>query len=958
MRFRPKVFFETLSKPRLACRQWIPLLNGTRNLDLIKKHRIVILCYLLFLFPIVLVQFKFKEPSSQNASYHLQLAHLLQQNDWRYTSVPILENSQFSKQFVDQHFGFHFLVAFVNIYVPDAWAIKTLNIIVLSIMFFLLLLRIPVGEKFIATLVILFFLFYFFDSSFNRLFWERPQSLTLLSMAIVFVNFERFQKQPAWAFLVLLLAGLISFECVAVTIFVFFLSAVLLRNFKLVLYALLGAGAGLVLPFFDFSKFQYLYQIVTYNFSSPDVPGEWRSFKINSPARIVSFLILVPIFLIALKKRSKRNILLFLITVIFLLISLKSQRMHLFYMYSMLLLVLSLIEGFSDKLFSKKLVSRIFVVLLFLGNTFIIHQVHKNYRGDYVTAYYPEGFLNWFAKSEFSGEPIFNAKWEYWSANFYHNPQVITEPGFSTMIYSKNPLIVDLTEKIRKGNLSTTISDWRQVLKFFNSRLVLVETFHPLGKLIAQKKWPFVQVYGDFKFSVFEFLDPERYDEYERLKIQAQVCMAADTLQNIESCPPQNIKITSGPNKASLFFPISERNQNFQADTVALGLVSFYDSIKQKWILASDLYFGRTELSLFSSQGAKLKPFWYFPFQKKDKDWVLHERGQVSVDRETFLSDLTNVLTKNYLEEKSLFYELGKPTVLNESSRLRIFLGVYFLCMTERADAVLVCKNLLQSKEFELQENWSLGSKAVLGLALRKAKMLDNKEFANNVVKQVSSHFDSNLNSWRETSSSTSPQLTGRSYVFFVGEALSFLSAMRSRDEIPWLRSQIQSYEKLFYSSRDAFYVRWLSSVYYFSLVNNPSERLYILADIRRFLTSVQARFIYSEKLPKDFVGCYYDKAANPVVQNHDHRSGLLLEGLAHFGLDPEINSWPEYRKLVLELEVCVLRQQIRPENFIEMGATANQTGAVRMRPADPSIRIDVLSHLGIGLSLLKGNYP
>lgn len=772
-------------------------------------------------------------------------------------------------------------------------------------------------------------------------------------MALIFVHFERFQKQPAWAFLISLVAGFISFECVAVTAFIFFLFATVSKNLKLALYSLVGVGFGLTLPFFDFSKFLYLYQIITYNFLSPDVPSEWRSFKINSLEKIVSFLILVPIFLSLLKKRSIKNVGLFLIAVVFALVSLKSQRIHLFYLFSQLLLVLILISDFAENLRRKKLITFVFVGLLTIGNTFFIHKVYKSYQADFSTGYYPEGFLKWFYKSEFSGERIFNAKWEYWSANFYNNPQVITEPGFSTMIYSENPHIVELTEKIRKGNVGVTISDWRQVLKFFNSRLILVETLHPLAKLIVQKKWPFVQVYGDFKFSVFEFLDPERYQEYEDLKIQAQKCMATSTGLDSVMCASQSIKIALGPAKTLVLAPISERNQNFKSDPVALGLVSFYDSNARKWTLASDLYFGRSHLETL-----KLKPYWTFPFYKKGSHWVLQERGQISVDRETYLADLTNVLTSSYQKEKSLFYELGKPSTVNENTRIRTFLGVYFLCMTERSDAVLACKSLLQSKEFRIEENWDLGSKSVLGLALRKAKMFNRKDFTDQFVKQVTSHFDSNLNLWRESRSAGSPLLKGRSYIFYVGEALSFLSAMKSHQKIPWLRSQIQSYQKLFFSSKDAFYVRWLSSAYYFSLVNNPAERSAILADIRQFLAKVQTQFIYPEKLPQDFAGCYFDKTLSPAVQNHDHRSGLLLEGIAHFGLDPEIRAWPEYQTLVLGLEACILRQQIRPENFVEMGASTSQIGSVRMRPADPSIRIDVLSHLGIGLSLLQGNYP
>jgi hypothetical protein len=888
------------------------------------------------LFLVFLVCFYFYPAQSllsQNASYHIRFADLLLDGDWSYKSIPFLESSIFSGQFVDQHFGFHALVAFCLLFFPSLWAIKVLTAASLGVG---LLLLAKLFRQHSVWLVFSAFVIYLFSSGFStaRIFWERPQFLTLLAAVGCVFLLQRSQAKLVSLFLVGLSGSLVSFETLATLVIVAGAHFLVFRRFRAPAAIVAGAVSSLFVFPLGFAKLNYLVLLGTNNLLHETRILEWKNQVpwVSIDLVPVVFLIVMSVYWWWKGKSAERKTF-FLYAVlagIFFLLFHRAVRFgYLYYLFSLMALLEVISTPVRLRFLKVPAVATMFLLSLFL----FTKQKSGVPAGDRSTQFDLRAFSEWYMTSPVYGSKVVNFKWEYWSPLFFQQPQIRSEPGFSMLAYKNRPELQRLYYLLRYQTQKADWKDWRAFFNELGSPLLLVDRRSNLPSVIHQKKLPFVRLYGDANVTLWKFIDvSQAFQEYERLKPRAIECLAGS------ECGDSFTRRIVSPTQIDLLHRVSEASQHIDSADLSRGVISYHSPATDRWTYAEKFLFQHGTEFLANS-----RKYWTYSFYKTPKgDWVLADKNLIEPSAAEFLENLEAFYAR----------QLKKGSGLFKGQRVRKILGLMSVCQFKGLQAE--CKRLLDSAEFRYSETWDLGSLSLIGLIYRDSNLAQKELHLKEISRMVLGFYDPILGIWRRGPDAKAEPLRGREYVFAVGEALTFLASRHDSGDLPWLRAEIGQYLKSYMKSRDIYHLRWLLSALYYFWELNPRHRAWVMSSFSGVVKAIDRSHLYKESFPIDFRGCFISSQEGVTIFNYDHHSGLILEGLSYFARVPEtLAASPEmetYRNALDGLLKCTLRQQIHRLNYTKVGASADDVGAIRLEPRDPQIRIDVLGHLGIGV--------
>ncbi|MBC7371679.1 MAG: hypothetical protein H7326_08945 [Bdellovibrionaceae bacterium] len=884
---------------------------------------------------VFLIFFPGTELRSQNAAYHLRLAELLQKGDWSYISKIFLPHSSMATGFIDQHYAYHFLISLLLNFSEPIWAIKILTIFGLALGFVGLTKLFKERNIFIVLSFYILFLFAIPEVT-RRLFWERPQFLAIPALTYLLVLVTR--EKLHWTLLaaVSFLLSLISFEIFVLTCSVVVLQALVYRQRWWGSLAVLAIASLSLLVFpWGTAKLLYLKDLAINNIFYEKNISEWKSSArlgavYFSSTVILSVACLIAVFKVYRKQFDRRLCLFLALAVLFFGFFSKADRFAYLFVWAAVLLALQL---FPRKI-EKKWLGNVVASALLMVSLWAFAQKKDQFGGDGNRLDF-DRFSKWYAKSSFFGSPIVNYKWEFWSPLFYINSDIRTEPGFSMFVYKDHPKLVEAYEKMRNQPEQINIHTWQTLFRELNSSLFLVPSGSSILRLIGERKFPFAVVFADPNWTLLKFLDPENvYKEYEALKPLAYKCIAKE-------CPYGFTSRRVNDHQIDLVFPMSEASRYVDVAELSRGYVSYYLNQEKKWIYADSLFFDRSSVSSVGmSLGAT--PYWTFPFFKNQQGvWKLAPKNLLAIDEHSFLDNLEGFYLGYFARHQKIFYSEPEqaPETLT-SGRLRKLLGVYSVCQFSRLKKT--CGQLVSQEEFRYNSKWDLGSLAILGLIYRHFDLPMRETHLKNISQLVQKSYDKLTMTW--------PGLSDRSAMFAVGEALSFLASVHTSEDLPWLKPELQKYAAAYFSSENIYYVRWLLSASYYFYDKNPASRDWIWSLVERTILILNEKNRYAGNTPSDFSGCFINTQSSPFIFNANHHSGLILEGLSYFSQIPRARNWPQYDVLVKGYLACTLRQQIQKDNYVKMGASKEQIGAVRLEPGIPRLQIDVLGHLGIGV--------
>lgn len=885
---------------------------------------------------------------SQNAFYHLKFASLLSSGDWQYRANGFLSSSIFKDQFIDQHFGFHALVAVFRETFGPLFAIKMLTVVSLSVSLFFLGLTFASPGPFVVLSGFVFAVFLYFRE-FARIFWERPQPLNILFLSIfVYLVMQKPRAHPVF-FVVALLAGLVSFESGIVVAGAALASWICFGDWRTLAYSVAGFALTLFMFPFGMEKIQYFVSLLTNNVFLEDEIREWQNsttYSYQMIGLLISFFLSL-LFSAQMKPSPERKRLFFFATCALgtLALYLSAQRFGYLFVFFSLLYALEWLKG--ARLPKQKYIVPALASLLLIVGVFQLWTHKKTFTGDRATIYSAEQFAAWFAMSPYASSRIVNFKWEYWSSLFYQDDRIHSEPGFSLMIYKNDPVRLKAYKTMRNRLRDLNLGDWRDLFNAFGSKHLLVDTRSPFLRLYKTNAWPFVPLYGDSQFAFLEFVDPATaFTEYDALAADAKSCIA-----NESSCLKKFVRRQINPDQIDLLFPMSEESLNAHRLPLGNGLVSHHSQSTNQWTYAEHYFSGRPlSLPIPSRQ------YWTFPFYRRNGKWMLAPKNLLPVTADEFLKNLEGLYSRHLSKNDDIFYSLdSEPSAKQTTPSLgRKFLGILSIC--QRPTLSSQCKRLLKKYSSGPLDNLGLGTLSIYGLILHENPKFDEEGRLQKIADIIASHYDSKQNLWYSKAGQKGQILRGRNYMFSVGEALTLLAATRKFSELTWLRDELTRYSEIFLRERSVYYVRWLLSALYFATANNPEAVTHLKPLFERTIDVIAQNFVYSSRSPEFFRGCYVNSSPSESTLDVDHHSGLLVEGLSYFSNVDWALANETFVNVTTSLARCTLRQQITSNNYEKWAVGKDKIGGIRLSPSQPMIRIDVLGHLGVGITQLARN--
>jgi len=395
---------------------------------------ILIALPLFFIFP------KFEYFPSQNAAYHALMARRI---SGEFDQIPLLPTSAFSNFFIDQHLGLHYLVKFLNPYFGAPWeTLRFIQILFLSLFF--------IGSAFFINRQSnsfwvgcgwFGFSLFFANTLLNRIYFLRIESLILASIvgSILSAHFL-FSRKTSWIWYLIFFLSIsyswINFTLILIPVWMLKEQPKKLIKHMLLIFVL--TVLSFILRGDPIDILKYFQSLLHFTLFSNSGIREWESSNVSKtwPYLLFFFLNFV-VALLSLRKRSvsKDVELTFLFTIG---ISVAAVFFNRFmtgaYFLNMLLCgicVGSWLNFHSQKRYLEKFVFA-------LGGIFLLGYWHNR----------PDVFVRWnsevhnyyqtiqsFGHLEVKPKKVVISKWEHWSILSWHLPNVIFEPGLSTLIY-------------------------------------------------------------------------------------------------------------------------------------------------------------------------------------------------------------------------------------------------------------------------------------------------------------------------------------------------------------------------------------------------------------------------------------------------------------------------------------------------------------------------------------------
>lgn len=899
---------------------------------------------LIFCAPLlILVSFYANGSLSQNFQYHSVFAQKIISGDWFLKSLNLLPTSRFSELFIDQHFGYHLILGLLSFGQDPIIGFRLILICFLGLIWIYHYQQFTSENRQLKLLIYLS-LFVLLLPGVSRVFWGRP---TIISISALFIVPMIYQiRHESWRAVILLASSFVlaltSFETLFFVAAAGFLQTVLQRSWKNGLLVLIGIVLSLYFPYFNFQKIQYLIDLVLYNTSAENKILEWQPSKFNS------FLFLVPLLMFPLSliqglgDRTRRYWI--ILSVGSLAAALFYSRLMPYFVFSSLTLFILVYINRIPNFHYKWNKGWIYVMIPLLVLPFLIGlNLQGRIQLDEWTAHKTKNVTLWLQNSVYKNEKLFNYKWEYWSSLLYYNSNLITEPGFSTFVYEKTNKALPIYLQLRSLEKVQTLelADWEQLLSSFQARLFLIDLKSPVYGYLRSSSLPFVEVFRDDLYAVLRWIHNEDqvFGKFAHARQLATQCIKKWD----ENCA-ELTWVSQTDDRAVLAYHLSPELSDAANWFRFKGSVGYLDQLNGTWFSSSEFLFR----NLDPLKGPLFVPHFIFPFFKMKGQWQIADRFLFEKDLKQVRKNLDQYFLKRLQKNDKMFYnhDASEDAVVSET---RLFLGIYYLCFINQD----LCQSQLE--QIRDYQKLSLGALSVLGMALKKARMSEEK--IQEVAKLVFSRFQQEDGRWYDYRKGYFTPVSDREYMFAVGEALTFLNSVYTWDEKVILQTETEKYLARFMAEKDAFYIRWASSALAFAYLKNPSKQSMIKGSIDALLGLVDRHFIAHEG-PVDLLGCYQDP--NPLIMAgpFDHRSGLLLEGIAHFESLSAVRSQEVYQRVARGLAKCLSSLQVSPENLDIFKVGQEYLGSFPASPQNPVYRVDVFAHLGVALHLYLGESP
>ncbi len=881
--------------------------------------------------------------SSQNGFYHAEFSKRL----WDIFLSRPFENlpfSQFSNQFIDQHFGYHVVLALFSLFTSPALAPKAIAAISLVTGLFLISHRFH-RERALQNLAFYLGTFFLFFSFSERLFWDRPQSVTFLFVCIYVLFFSQPRANREWSrFVFGFLAGLISFETLCVILFLeaftFFDAS---RSLRKSIFLMGGCVATLVCFPFGFGKINYLIELFSNNFFLEENISEWKNgiawtFLKQVYVGIFGFIVF-DLFV----SRRKKNWAILGPSIVFLFLSLKIQRFeYLFFLYSLIFINFVLMPQLKTKLIQKVTLAVSVLATFWFGFSSLYQ-----FRGNSATMYETSQFSRWFAQNSSPQRIIVNFKWEYWSSLLYNLPHEKSVPGFSMQIYRSDKELFLLLNKLRYLNDRWDISDWESLFTKVDGRYFLIETNHKFNNVIREKQWPLFPVYQDSQFILYEYYSLKRSSEvYNSARIMAESCLI--------KCSEPNIVRKINSNQVDVQVPIPKEELNFVRMKVNLGLYSVYSRKLKKWNFHNELLYGNAKESFGYDYGNDY--YFTYPFYLKKGDWALQVKDLSSVDTNSASESLASFINRQLVSNKySLFYERKPDKLVNEGSLIRKMYSLYSLCYYSKEKKSKVFRETCEKSWKKLKEEdystWDLGSKAILGLL--QNTLPETKRYEQ-LVSSIVRHYDGFLGVWYDRIGTKKKILQDTNYRFHVGEALTFLLSVPPSLRPDWLSREVEKFAAEFFKNKNVYSIRWLSEIIFRASQGGMISPKTSLEWSTHLLSILEEKYIFPMVPLFHLQGCYKNEEAGLVNYNVNHHDLLILEGLSFLRKMDSSDEIVNLKRISEVLRVCGIRQQVQLQNYTKLGTVNSFVGSFRTLPNINSARSDVQGHALVALTNLK----
>jgi hypothetical protein len=882
--------------------------------------------------------------TSQNGFYHIELSRRIWDMVFSqpFSNLPF---SQFSSSFIDQHLGYHLGLAFLSQFFSADLAPKAMAAACVSLGFLALSYFSSAKNNVINFSFYLGTFFLFFEFS-ERLFWDRPQSLTFLVVCLHLWNFTRVKsgevKQIGWIrFLCGFICGLISFETLCLILFLeLFTLLDKDRSFKQSSYLILGAVSTLFFFPFGFAKISYIVELLTTNILQQEKISEWSRGIVWSPLKQIYIGIVAFTFLDLFLSKKQKIWTVHGPMIIFFLLSLKIHRFeYLFFLYSILFINLVITEHLKSKTLQFLFLSTSLLSAFWFG-----FQSLSQFQGNAVTVHNSTSFSRWFKQMNFPNRTVLNFKWEYWSSLLYNMPQEKSVPGFSIQIYRQNPELRRLYNKLRYKTENWTISDWERIFELIEGRFFLIESRHKVNQLIGAKKWPLIAIYQDAEFILYEYYGLARSEAvYTENKDLARRC--------ILGCAEPIMVRKVNEKQIDVQIPIPKEEMNFTRVNSNLGLFSIFSKKDQRWFYHNEILYQKPKVDVADFYSNEF--YFSYPFYFENGAWVLKEKDLPTEDLHHATRNLALFIHTQFKSNRyELFYERWPNKLVTEGSRIRKIYPLWALCYyafkQKQPELQITCKNTWTKVDRTGFENWELGSQAILG-SLDQIMIENRLDLA--AVDKILAHFDPVLGIWYDRTNDKKKPLQNAGYRFQVGEALVYLLSVPQSKKIPWLSREVDKYAEEFFNNKDIYSVRWFAEIIYRSAEAGLITTDKVGAWTNQLLDIVKEKHLY--QYPKEFhlYGCYKNEDPAQASYNLNHHDLLILEGLSFLRLLKSITDRQSLNEISNRLRFCGLRQQVNQINFQKMGAKKNFLGSFRTLPSLNSARSDVQGHALIALT-------
>jgi hypothetical protein len=547
---------------------------------------------------------------SQNAAYHAMMSRRF---NVEYKHIELLPKSQFEGNILDQHIGFHYILSKLKPYYEGNWW----NFLRLVQSFFLGLFFVFIIEAFIRkglppSLALSFLgMSLFFSGEFlNRFYFLRLESVILFFLVLSFLTqdyLKSFKTSWIWYgffFLFLTVSWiplvLVVIPLVRIILDSSFQEKKILASLKtLIILSLVIVSSFLLKGSFG-EIFSYFNSLMKFTLSGSSGIREWSHFNKKLWPYYVYFsliFLIVAFYFVCSRKNDniKTHKEFFLsytiVSFIFCVLSVFYNRFLTVSYFLMVPLSIYFFWFFLKKKKNIEKVSHIILILSLVG----LWQFSKKV---------PTTFLRWNSEVQNYHETIFQlekmqnapnkitiTRWEHWSLLSWHLPQIIFEPGLSTLIYeSKAPETLrclismrDSKEPFIVQKVQSCLDSLRRELQ--TPFLLIDKSYRRLSSFL--KNYP---ILGHIIFETNESLLFRIKDEYVDLEILMRSLYQDRIIKNNlhkTVLLPENLK---GESDFIQSFDLISTNPYFSLENP----VSLLRSIMSSWVYCRTEYFSQS----------------------------------------------------------------------------------------------------------------------------------------------------------------------------------------------------------------------------------------------------------------------------------------------------------------------------------------------------------------------------